>query len=1604
MKEKIMAVIMALFASMITTMAAPSSDWSLYCATSYANYDATNKTITISTPAQLALLADEISGAGNGHEHGYRGWTITLSADLDMSGHWWTTSIGHIQGSAVDYHFNATFDGQGHTISGLYYKSDWEGGNPQRYGGVFGVIGTAGTVKNLRITSSDYKIDSHGGVIVGWNYGRLENCHVGDDVVMAMAKKSAYNMGGLAGQNEGIIVGCSSKAKLSDGGYQSGYNVGGIVGINKGGTIQDCIFSGSVSAGNTTMLIGGIAGSCSGGTFINNYYTDDTLDGYYVDVVAPTDNTGAKVAMTAVIGQQAIVLGGSATMVYGQGNYTGINVYPNGMTLDGVFYYLDEAHVVFFAEGDGTRNNPYLISSTEEWDKMVVSFREAFCVGCYFEQTADITVSTMVGTQDYPFIGHYMGNDHTITLALGTSSSYYADQYCAPFQYTGTCEIYDVKLAGDIYTSNKFAGSLIGYAYSGNAYIENVLSTATIHSNVNGDGSHGGLVGIASGNVRLSFRGCMFAGSFIGSNTHSWGGFVGYRQSAGTVNIHDCVFKPSNISISGSNYGQNATFVRNGTSSLQNGYYITMLGSTAQGSPAYRISTNTQGLKLKLAHTNSSTYYGTIALDMRDMAFSINGDEIYLTGSSVNLDILTEPGYDFIDIYANVGTLSGIENPFTYQGGNTNATISATIVEAEMFGGEGTEDNPYVIASTANWNKLAAYVNRGETFAGKYFVMEDDIVINNRIANRNASLFAGNFNGQGHILSAYLSTPVEYLSPFSRVNGATIRNLIVEGSISGGIHAAGLVGTVTGGTNLIENCRVGADITCTGNSASGAHGGGLVGHATSSTLTVRGCLFNGTLTANASGSDTYGGSIIGWCTSASNIRVVDCVENASYINFSHAGYNYDSNHSATAIQTVNSYHFKNWGEACRARILSSATQEVSIENVGTSTEYDVAGIISYGTGIKIDETYYAGKGDVLSLTITPAPGYIFNQLSTSNGTLTNTSGNNYNLSVANDANITISATLLPADWADTGAGTAESPYLIYNQMQMKKFADEVNSGSTFSGKNFKLMADLTYNGTVNNFKPIGIHNAQYDDYQFLGVFDGGGHTISGINMTYTGNGIYTDSYVGLFGISYASSYEAGVVKNLTIKNSSFTGYEFVGPIMGHAAGTRIENCHVGDDVKVIALMDGAKYHGGIAGDIYNGGCVRGCTSAATLTAPIQTHEFQNWTNRPTEYSLGEAFGGIVGSNAAADGVIDCLYLGNTVQAKKEVGAIMGRTNGDNANYQQRNFYRGIYTYYGDNAETAHLASNIGWGWCNGEDPADGDGAKRGYRRISAPADLGNLVTTYGEGDYTGIIAYENGLYYDGAYYTENRLVLYDDADNTDIISENVGEVDLVISGRTLKKDGNWTTLCLPFDIVDRTDTPLEGATTMRLLSSTLNDSVLTITMSNSAYTLAGTPYFVKWTNGTDIINPTFDAVTLKTNINVVTSTFANFTGCFSPVELTAGDCSTLYYDADNAKIVYPSSATTLGAFRAYFSLNDIQAFLDFTSCIVNLGDSTINGIFLSGDIDNDGALTRIDVETLVALLLAGAPVTPESDVNNDGVLTLSDVTTLVNIIKSENNN
>ena len=155
---------------------------------------------------------------------------ITLDKNIDLTGKAWTPI-----GTDYDNSYKGTFDGGGHTITGLTFTTNDE------FAGLFGWLNRAGTVKNVvmegvQITSHQIYGGSIGGV-VGSGWGTIENCSVSGSV------SGTVYVGGVVGvQIGGSITGCSSSATV-----KGMVDVGGVAGqTNSSATLTACYATGNV--------------------------------------------------------------------------------------------------------------------------------------------------------------------------------------------------------------------------------------------------------------------------------------------------------------------------------------------------------------------------------------------------------------------------------------------------------------------------------------------------------------------------------------------------------------------------------------------------------------------------------------------------------------------------------------------------------------------------------------------------------------------------------------------------------------------------------------------------------------------------------------------------------------------------------------------------------------------------------------------------------------------------------------------------------------------------------------------------------------------------------------------------------------------------------------------------------------------------------------------------------------------------------------------------------------------------------------------------------------------------------------------------------------
>ena len=236
-------------------------------------YDSNTKSYTVYNANGLMNIAELVNG-------GKSDINITIDTDIDLTGKDWTPI-----GTDYDNSYKGTFDGGGHTITGLTFTTNDE------YAGLFGWLNRAGTVKNVvmegvQITSNQIYGGSIGGV-VGYSWGTIENCSVSGSV------SGTVYVGGVVGaQIGGSITGCSSSATV-----KGTVDVGGVAGqTNSSATLTACY-----ATGNVTIEINP-AKNIAGGSLVGMNAGSSLLACYATGNVTSTGSSTGKVHIGGFLG------------------------------------------------------------------------------------------------------------------------------------------------------------------------------------------------------------------------------------------------------------------------------------------------------------------------------------------------------------------------------------------------------------------------------------------------------------------------------------------------------------------------------------------------------------------------------------------------------------------------------------------------------------------------------------------------------------------------------------------------------------------------------------------------------------------------------------------------------------------------------------------------------------------------------------------------------------------------------------------------------------------------------------------------------------------------------------------------------------------------------------------------------------------------------------------------------------------------------------------------------------------------------------------------------------------------------------------------------
>jgi len=1021
----------------------------------------------ISTLRDWYMLCAQVNGG-----YSYAGQYFRLANNLTVK--------GAMVGTDANHAFSGTFDGNGHTLTVRYDRLYTDGVAPFHY-----VDGA--TFKNLVVNGSIEGGRHSAGLVAlvkGGSTCTIENCRVSANV--AVNNGSIYG-GGVVGHATAAtvrFVGCvyNGTIRSQESSTNIDYATGGFVGWCDSGaqiTLKDCLYKGNIVCPYSTNHFNPLVSRYYGATVtvtLNNTYSrydftpdgdghnnDGTTDCRRANPIIPTE--GITVAMAT-----------SPRTVY---SVSGITAYAPGIQFDGVLYgtnqdqislnlggsdsgyatstgtltgeqnpytlTLADADCEIFAmtsnnweeNNQGTEQDPYLIADGHGWSILVNRVNEGNNYqGKYFRLTGDIAVNelTVVGPDAaHAFAGTLDGNGHTITASINGKS--------APFPYVDGATFKNLVVTGLVSYGQNHTSGLVGFVKSGSTC---TIQNCHISTYVNCGSIGAGLVGHAK-DATVNISGCVFdgtvrcvSGAIYLLDSSTWtqrglAGFVGWCETGAHITLTDCLFKGScawadleghfnplvvryheatNVSVTVNNtyccydftpdtddYNNDGTTDCRRARAVTSGDWTTIAMATGQ-TAAYAVSGIT-------AYSTGFLYNGAFYA-MANEAFSLN-----LSGSEI--------GY-----MATTGTLSGEANPYTLTLEDADCVILA--LNEWHKSGDGTQQNPYLIESAADWNALSGHVSIGKSYSGKYFLLTDDIAIQEMVGADVDNAFSGTFDGDGHTITVSISGTGQGTAPFCYTDSATIKNLVVTGSVTGsGHHSSGLVGFVKGGsTCTIENCRISTNVNA------GILGAGVVGHARTATVHISGCVYDGTITSSTNSANTERalGGFVGWTDSRAHITLTDCIFNGNMV-YKDKQNHFNplvsrSNNATNVVVTVNnSYCFcaftpdddgkSNDGTTdCRRARAIIPGYGVSVSFAAEPTaSYSINNITGYGKGILYGGVLYAADQENLRLNFSGSnTGY-----TASTGTL-GSDADPYTLTME-DADCRIRAITVPDEWDET---------------------------------------------------------------------------------------------------------------------------------------------------------------------------------------------------------------------------------------------------------------------------------------------------------------------------------------------------------------------------------------------------------------------------------------------------------------------------------------------------------------------------------------------------------------------------------------------------------
>ncbi|MBR5394829.1 MAG: hypothetical protein IK144_07060 [Bacteroidaceae bacterium] len=466
--------------------------------------------------------------------------------------------------------------------------------------------------------------------------------------------------------------------------------------------------------------------------------------------------------------------------------------------------------------------------------------------------------------------GTFYGNGHTIRIVIKDATANYQGLF-AEIGVKG--KVRDLHVTGKIACkASRMVGGIAGESWSDE--IRNCWVSADVSSDWKESASSytakvGGIVGANESSFSPSYiKYCIMTGN-VKNNDADVGGIAGFN--AGRLEKAKCVI--DHVTFYGSvssTHKQDNKYVGDQDGKLNDEHDSFTESELAEhlnsftGNDLYRYA-----VKYPYAVTVKIVGPGTIRTQSGD-GYDVRGTRsgnIFLlnvtSGTATGVTIKDADGKDI----SWQGQSNDTHAFYQFVMPKKNVTATVTFSTPDWLKHAGTENDPYIITSTAEWNEFANFVNNGINFNEKYIKLDADISVSTMAGTSHDKSFQGTFDGSDHTLTftkGTASAPFaeDYCAPFRHVKNAYIMRLKVAGEIyTSAMKAAGLVGE-SHGALYIQSCRSSLAINSS-KKGDGTHGGFVATlSGKDNPILIEDCTFDGSF-ATTNGTVGCGG-FIGW--------------------------------------------------------------------------------------------------------------------------------------------------------------------------------------------------------------------------------------------------------------------------------------------------------------------------------------------------------------------------------------------------------------------------------------------------------------------------------------------------------------------------------------------------------------------------------------------------------------------------------------------------------------------------------------------------------------------------------------------------------------------